>query len=212
MTIETTEDTGASRRSMLKSGALGVGALATAIGVVNATASGADADAAIPAPPTTATDNVFLKIPGITGSSTTVGHVGEIPLLTFDFGITNSAKISSGGGGGSGKAAFAPITFTARTSQASPDLFKSAVSGQHLASAVIAVARKGSRNAFLTITLTEVLISGYELAADPAGGLPLDQVSLVFGKIQYSFAPQRPDGSIGTANTTGWDVTTNKRI
>jgi type VI protein secretion system component Hcp len=40
------------------------------------------------AKPATAAGDLFLKLPGITGTSTAPGHVGEIPLLSFSAGVS----------------------------------------------------------------------------------------------------------------------------
>ena len=46
------------------------------------------------AKPATAAGYLFLKLPGITGTSTVPGHVGDIPALSFSAGV--SAKKGAG--------------------------------------------------------------------------------------------------------------------
>jgi type VI secretion system secreted protein Hcp len=215
MSDAVSDDAGASRRSMLKTGALGVGALATAIGVVSAGASSADAATLLPAVPTApnnALDNFYLKIADVPGDSRVRGHEGELQVLTFAWGVSNSGSFSSGGGGGAGKAQVTPFQFTARSSVASPKLFLAAVTGEHLSGAQLSVERRGVNRQFIKIVLSEVLVSSYEIADDPAGGAPLDVVTLAWAKISYSFTPQTTSGALGTPVIGGWDVTKNKKI
>lgn len=40
----------------------------------------------------------------------------------------------------------------------------------------------------------------------------MEQVSLNFGKIEYKYKEQKPDGSLGGEVIGGWDVTTNKKV
>ena len=48
----------------------------------------------------------------------------------------------------------------------------------------------------------------------PSGGggdIPADQFSLNFAKIEYSFATQKPDGTIGETINAGFDLKQNKK-
>ena len=52
--------------------------------------------------------DVFLKLDGIDGESTTKGHEKEIKVLSYDQSIDSTVP-AGGGGGGAGKATFSGV-------------------------------------------------------------------------------------------------------
>ena len=68
-----------------------------------------------------AASDYFLKIDGIDGESTDDRHKGEIDIQSFSWGVSNSGSMSSGSGGGAGKASFQDIHFTRQLDKASPE-------------------------------------------------------------------------------------------
>ena len=45
-----------------------------------------------------------------------------------------------------------------------------------------------------------------------SGALNVASIGSVFGKIEYKYKEQKPDGSLGGEVVGGWDVTTNKKV
>lgn len=201
--------TGASRRDVLKSGALGVGTLA---GLAGASAMFAPAAGAAAAPAAgTDPTSYFLKLDGVPGESTDAAHKGEIQLLSFSWGVSNAAKNSgSAGRAGAGRATFSDFNFTAITSKASPLLMLNTASGKRLKSAVVTGSRSsGDRSQeFIKIELTDVLVSSYEQSASSEA--PIESASLSFAKVQFSYTSQTASGAPGTTTTAGWDIRANK--
>jgi type VI secretion system secreted protein Hcp len=208
---ENQESSGASRRDVLKSGAWGVGALAGVVGVAGLTSSDASAAQLAAAALPTGTDSYFLKLDGILGDSTDAKHKGEIQLLSFSWGSSNSgATGSASGGAGAGKVSITDFHFAAATSQASPLLFLATATGKHLKTGLLSVRRKGrGQQEYLKIELTDVLVSSYQQGGSN-GTVPVDSASLNFSKIKYSFYPQKADGSLGAPVTATWDLKANK--
>src|SRR5919201_674377 len=88
--------------------------------------------------------NYFLKIDGIGGESADDKHKGEIDILSFSWGATNSSSAGSGGSGaGTGKATFQDIHFTKLIDKATPILLSSCASGKHLDNAVLTCRKAG---------------------------------------------------------------------
>lgn len=210
---DSSQSTGASRRDVLKSGALGVGTLAGLAGASTVFAPSADAatGSANAQVTTSGTDSYFLKLDGVPGDSTDAAHKGEIQLLAFSWGVSNPGSASSSGGAGAGKANFSDFNFTAHTSKASPLLMLNTATGKHLKSATLTGSRRvrGGSQDFLKIELTEVLITSYQQGAS-GGELPTDSSSLRFGKIKYTFESQSPNGTPGTTTSATWDIISNK--
>ena len=62
--------------------------------------------------------DIFAKIGDIKGESIISKHKDEIDVLSFSWGVTNSAKIK---GGGAGKATFTDLSFLHSIDKASPN-------------------------------------------------------------------------------------------
>jgi len=69
--------------------------------------------------------DIFAKIGDIKGESLDDKHKGEIEVLSYSWGVSNSGTIGGGGGGGgAGKATFQDLSFTHGIDKASPLLLK----------------------------------------------------------------------------------------
>jgi type VI secretion system secreted protein Hcp len=152
----------------------------------------------------------FLKIDGIEGESTDQKHKGEIEVLSFSWGETQPGTGSVGGGGGAGKVQMQDFRFVAHSSKASPKLFLACATGQHIKKAVL-FGRKtgGGGQEFLTFTLTDALVSQYQIGDSVEDDLqakhqpgPRDNFSLNFSKIEFELNGQR----------AGWDQRANKSV
>ena len=134
----------------------------------------------------------FLKLEGISGESTSEGHVGEIDIQSWSWGATNpgiSRGSSAGGGGGAGKVSMQDFHFTKTADKSSPQLMQSAATGKHIKSATLSVRKSGSIQNFYIIKLSDVLISSYQ-AGGSSGALPTDSFSLNFAKIEFQYLSQ----------------------
>jgi len=151
----------------------------------------------------------FLKIDGIQGESTNGKHVGEIDVAAFKLGVLQSLVSGAGGGAGVGKATFAPIVIFKGIDKASPLLFLSCATGQHRPEAILTLTDHG-RETF-KVRLVDVIISACDVNSNDLGGsdLPLETVSLSYGKIEVTFTPISSRGIPGTPVTVGFDVTGN---
>src|SRR5262249_1831213 len=111
-------------------------------------------------------------------------HAGEIELLSFSWGVSNTGAHCAGGGGGAGKANFQDFSFVKRVDAATPKLMLTCATGEHIKSAVITVRKAGEKPVeFLKITLDDVLISSAQSGG--AGAIePQEQVSLNFAKFE----------------------------
>jgi type VI secretion system secreted protein Hcp len=149
----------------------------------------------------------FLALDGIPGDSTAVGHAGEIDIASFSWGLVQAA--TGGGGDGAARATFRDLSFVARTGIASPLLFQACAAGRHLPKAVLTGERAPNRFRHLRITLSDVIVTGYQQTGSESEAAPIDAFSLGYERIEVTHIPQRPDGSAGTAVTRSWNLRTN---
>jgi type VI secretion system secreted protein Hcp len=153
----------------------------------------------------------FLTIDGIKGESTDSKHAGAIDIQSFSFGVTNSGSIGSiGGGAGAGKASFSSFKFNKLYDASSPALFEGTATGEHFKTATFAFRRSGGEQAeFLTIKLSDVLVTGYQQGGTKEPPL-LEAVSLDAAKVEIDYKPQKADGSLGTSIRGSYDLKENK--
>lgn len=157
----------------------------------------------------------FLKLEGFDGGSTDDKHKGEIEILSFSFGVSNSGSIiGGGGGGGAGVAQLSDFSFTAPNGQAGPKLFVACASGQHVKEGLITLRKAGDKPVeYLKIKLNDILISSYSVGGHEEGeGNPFESFALNFAKVEIAYYPQNPDGSLGQPIVGGWDRLKNTKI
>jgi type VI secretion system secreted protein Hcp len=154
----------------------------------------------------------FLQITGIAGESADAKHKGWIDVEAWSWGETNPGTLATGGGAGAGKVQMQDLSIVTRVSKASPALFLACATGQRMKEAKLAAVKSGAmQQEFLTWTFSDVLVSGYQTSG-AGGDLVTDQVSLNFSKIRVEYKAQKPDGSLDTAITAGWDQKASKKV
>jgi type VI secretion system secreted protein Hcp len=180
------DEAGASRRDVLRGGALGMGALVGAIGVAGSGAAEASAPGFHMAARATTAQTFWLQVAGIDGPSTTKGFEKQIPVHSWSLGAANTAT-PVGTGGGSGKVVPEPFVVTMGVSKASPRLFLACCTGKHIANAVLIGLRKnpkGHNVKYLRVTLTDILVSSLH-DGESSGGVPLDTVHFTYQKVEW---------------------------
>ena len=151
----------------------------------------------------------FLKIDGIEGESSDAKHKGEISILSWSWGETQAT--AQGAGGGAGKVSMHDFRFSKYVDKASPKLFLACANAQRIKDAVLSCRKAGGGQDSLTLTLSDVTVSGYEIVGNSGAVVdPTDQLALHFAKIEFNYVEQNPDGSMGASTKAGWDVKNNK--
>lgn len=154
----------------------------------------------------------FLKIEGIDGESTDDKHKGEIEVLSYSWGETQSGTYGAGGGGGAGKVNMNDFSFTMLANKASPKLMLACATGDHIKSAKLTLRKAGGeQQEYMTITFTDLLVSSYQTGGG-GGEIPAESISLNFGKVEFEYKPQKPDGTLDSPIKTGYDLKANKKI
>ena len=156
--------------------------------------------------------DAFVVIDGIKGESNDSKLADAIDIKSFSFGVTNVATIGTGAGGigGAGKASFSSFKFNKLYDASSPPLFAATASGKHLEDATFSFRRTGENPAtFLTVKLSDVIVTGYQQGGTKEPPL-LEEVSLDAAKIEISYRPQNPDGSLGSPVNASFDRAANK--
>ena len=137
----------------------------------------------------------FLKIDGIEGESTDAKHKGEIELLSWSWGASNSAQVASGNARG-GRVSFQDFQFTKHFDKSSPQIFQKCVGGQHITSMTLS-ARKASNSEvastdYMKIVFSNCLVSFYKEQAPNLDEINSDEVGVLFQKMSLTFIPVNP--------------------
>ncbi|MDR3213435.1 MAG: type VI secretion system tube protein Hcp [Azoarcus sp.] len=154
--------------------------------------------------------SIYVKVEGITGESRDAKHKGWIDALSVDFGVVQSSSMSTGGGGGVGKADFPALTFAHYVDRATPNLFKYCAAGKHIPKVEISVTKSGGgQEEYQRITLGDVLV----VSSTPSGSadaLWVETVGLSYATISIEVREQNANGSMSAPITGTWDVKQNR--
>lgn len=135
-----------------------------------------------------AANHYFLKIEGVEGESRDASHKGEIEVDVYNVGLNHASAAKSGGGMGTGKAEFQDISFTIKTSKASPKLFLACANGTYFPKAVLACRRHDSSDKdCLRFTLHKVQVSSFHVMMQQKDHQLFDIISLNFSKIESEY-------------------------
>jgi type VI secretion system secreted protein Hcp len=151
----------------------------------------------------------LLEIEGIKGESSDKKHPGTIEVDSFSWGVSNAGSHAAGGGGGAGKASFSDINFSTHVNKSSPELMQHCATGKHIKKAVLFVRKQGTeQQEYYVINFSDLLVSSYQ-SGGGGGNVPVDSFSLNFAKIEFSYSPQKPDGTLDTAVKASWNLKEN---
>ena len=155
--------------------------------------------------------DIFAKIGDIKGESPDDKHKGEIELLSWSWGVTQSGTMAHGGGGGEGKANFNDFNFTHHIDKASPVLMKACATGEHIKDATITVRKAGKgQQEFLIIKMNDIIITGVAPSGAGDGAATAEHVALQFAKVDLEYKPQKADGSLDAGVHFKYDIKGNK--
>jgi type VI secretion system secreted protein Hcp len=159
--------------------------------------------------------DMYLQLDGVPGESTDDKHKDWIELLSFNHGVIQpvSTTKSSAGGATTGRSEHGDYTITKYIDKASPKLMEACATGKHFSKAKIELCRAGgSQVPYMVVTMEEILISSVQHSSqDKSTDFPVENISLNYGKIEWTYTQQkRKDGSGGGNVTAKYDVTAGK--
>jgi type VI secretion system secreted protein Hcp len=153
--------------------------------------------------------DVFLKLGDIKGESKDAKHAGEIDVLSWSWGLSQSGTMASGGGGGAGKAAFQDLSIMHGFDKSSPNLMKACATGEHIKEATLTARKAGKgQQEYIIIKMNDILITSVQ----PSGSSenPAESFSLQPGKIDIEYKPQKDDGTLDAGLHFKYDIKQNK--
>ena len=155
--------------------------------------------------------DMFLKLEGLKGESADDKHKGEIDVLAWSWGASQSGTMHTGGGGGAGKANFQDVSVTKWVDKSSHALLKAVSVGQHIKSALLTVRKAGEKPLeYIKLTMKDCLISSISTGGSGGEDRLTENITINFGNYTYEYTPQKEDGSGDAVLPFGFDIKANK--
>ncbi|PJI84245.1 type VI secretion system secreted protein Hcp [Yoonia maricola] len=155
--------------------------------------------------------DIFLKLDKLKGESVDDKYAGEIDVVSWEWGMTQSGTTHLGPGGGSGKVNVSDMTLTKYVDMATHELLKHCATGTHIATGELIVRKAGAIPLeYMRIKMTDIMITSYTTGGSDDGmDRVTETVTLNFAKYEVTYASQKKDGSKGPEGTAGFDIARN---
>ena len=157
--------------------------------------------------------DMFIKIGELKGESKDKVHAGEIDVLAWSWGLSNSGSAQVGGGAGAGKCNVQDLSFTKYIDKASPDLMLACCNGKHFPKATLVVRKAGGQPLeYFQITLEDLIITAVTTGGSGGEDRLTENVILNFAKVKVNYKEQKADGGVGDKPEMGWDIAENAKL
>jgi len=155
--------------------------------------------------------DMFIKIDDLKGESKDKTHAGEIDVLAWSWGMSQSGTTHVGGGSGSGKVNVQDISITKFVDASSAALQLSCANGKHYKTATL-VCRKAGENPleYIVITMTDLIISSISTGGSGGEDRLTENVTLNFANVKFSYTEQDAKGAAKTPKKEyTWNIAQN---
>lgn len=162
--------------------------------------------------------DAFLKLDGIPGESTDDKHKDWIEILSFSHGMSQPASgtRSSAGGATAARVNIQEFHVTKFIDKASVKITEVCCSGKHIPKVQIELCRAGGDKhlKYMEYKLADVIVSSQNSGGSASGSedIPVEEISFSFGKIEWTYTQQKPDGTAAGQVAAGWDLAKNTKV
>jgi type VI secretion system secreted protein Hcp len=159
---------------------------------------------------TQAAVDMFLKLGDVKGESKDRAHAGEIEVLAWSWGMSQSGTTHQGGGAGAGKASFQDISITKYLDTATTPLMQALAKGTHFGKVVLTFRSAGEAPIdFIKIELEEVLVTSLSTGGSGGEDRFTENISLNFAKVKVTYTPKTSKGPTPDKPTFSWNISEN---
>jgi type VI secretion system secreted protein Hcp len=157
--------------------------------------------------------DMFIKIGDLKGEAKDKSHAGEIDVLAWSWGASNSGNAHMGGGQGAGKVNVQDLSFTKYIDKSSPDLMLFCCNGKHIPEAKLTVRKAGETPLeYLTITMNDLIVTSVSTGGSGGEDRLTENVTLNFAKVKVNYVEQTEKGAAGAKPQMGWDIAANVKL
>jgi type VI secretion system secreted protein Hcp len=154
--------------------------------------------------------DMFMKVGDLKGESKDDKHEGEIDVLAWSWGMSQSGTTHLGTGGGAGKVSVQDLSFTKYIDKSSMNLIIACCNGKHYPEAKLTVRKAGENPLeYLTITMKDVLVTAVSTGGSGGEDRLTENVTLNFAHFVAEYKPQKADGTGDAGVFAKWDIAKN---
>lgn len=138
------------------------------------------------------------------------GPKGDIDVLAWSWGMSQSGTTHMGKGGGAGKANFQDLSFTKYVDSASNALMIALAKGSHIPEVVLLARKAGEgQKRYIQITMSEVMVTSVSTGGSGGEDRLTENITLNFAKVKFSYAAQTATGAAAADKDFVWDIAAN---
>lgn len=138
------------------------------------------------------------------------GPKGDIDILAWSWGMSQSGTTHTGGGGGAGKANFQDISFTKYIDSASQALMGALAKGTHIDKCVLLVRKAGEgQHKYIEITMEEVIVTSISTGGSGGEDRLTENVTVNFATVAFDYFKQDAKGAVASAGIFKWKIAEN---
>jgi VCBS repeat-containing protein len=145
----------------------------------------------------------YLTIDGVVGDSLSDRNKGAFEVANYDFDVTAVISAVTGGGAGSSKPTFSPLTVELELGSGLTALLKDIATGKHIPSIELKGVFADGRTVY-DLRLGDVVVTSYH---DSNSGH--DMLSFSYQQVSLTTWAQQADGSLGEPVSFSWNIATN---
>ena len=158
--------------------------------------------------------NMFINFTDVEGESTDLNHDKWIEILSWNHSFSQPASaLRDSSGSTVERANHSDFSFTKCIDVATDDILKAIWSGKQFDTVDMECFRADGENLpvkYLMVNMEKVIISNYSISGG-GGDLPMENLSLAYGKVTYTYIDQKKeDAASGGNQPTSHDLTTNE--
>ena len=151
--------------------------------------------------------NAYLYIDGVEGPSSS--KPGHIDVLSFSFGVSQTAVYGAGASGKeakAGRADFSNLTIMKVLDKTTPLLFDHSASGNILKKVYLLYDKPvgDKQQDYFRIWIKDALITSVQLSGSNEN--PTESVSFAFQAEEIAYRPEKDDGTLDAAIRKGYDL------
>jgi type VI secretion system secreted protein Hcp len=158
--------------------------------------------------------DAFLQFdPAVKGESVAKGMEGQIDILAWSWGMSQSGTTHMGTGGGAGKVAIQDLSFTKYVDSSSPNLLAKCCTGEHFTTATLTIRKPGKTPLdYLIIVFTDLIISSVSVGGSGGEERLTENITINFSKFEHKYRKQKTDGSGDSWIPAGYDIAKNAEV
>lgn len=138
------------------------------------------------------------------------GKAGDIDVLAWSWGMSQSGTTHMGGGGGAGKASFQDLSFTKYIDSSTNALMTALAKGSHIPEVKLLVRKAGEgQKKYIMITMKEVLVTSISTGGSGGEDRLTENVTLNFAEVKFDYTAQDAKGGMGADKTFAWNIAEN---